>query len=181
MAFVQNGRFGLKYDGTLWAWGFNDGGLGVGTQEPVVTSPRKIESDIPWVLVPGLQLGTNSPSSALLGTPRIGSGAMLELNATPRNSVAIQSVEWLVNGVRVTTSTAQPWSHAFAAPTLADDESVRRVSIVARALDQSGAELSVHRINVDVVRDPVDNFYLHLRKVNSVFFDHCRNVRSYLL
>ena len=155
MAFVRNGRFGLKYDGTLWAWGWNSGGLGVGTQEPVVTSLRKIESDIPWVLVPGLQLLTNSPSSALLGTQRIGSGAMLELNATPRNSVAIQSVEWLVNGVRVTTSTAQPWSHAFAAPTLADDESVRRVSIVARALDQSGAELSVHRINVDVVRDPV--------------------------
>ena len=152
--FAYSGGFALKQDGSLWAWGYNGNGkLGTGNFADPLTQPTKIESTVAWMLPGAVGIKTNSPSPANLLVPRILSGGVLVLSATPLGGTKLASIEWFVNGTRLATATASPWSANTLAPALAEGEVSRRVHIEARVFNASGELLAIVRRELDVVRD----------------------------
>jgi hypothetical protein len=101
---------------------------------------------------PTIQIQTNSISPSNLRVPRIVSGGSLELSAVVRGRVA-GSVDWFVNGQHLGKANAERWSVTMIAPTLAEAETSRRLSVEAYVLDAAGWLIDVVRQEIDVVRD----------------------------
>jgi alpha-tubulin suppressor-like RCC1 family protein len=92
----QVSNFGVKFDGSLWAWGLNGsdsdwgGVLGTNTLEEVITVPRKIASGS-WIAVYGTAAPSSSgPSGGYIGIKSDGTlwnwGNNKEWNSTTQSS-----------------------------------------------------------------------------------------------
>jgi alpha-tubulin suppressor-like RCC1 family protein len=114
-----------------------------------VVNYRKYDSE---GKAPQLAIQANSPSRPSAPVLRVQEGGLLALTALPADDVAVASVEWYVDGVRVAVTGGAPWGYTTRLPLLAGGP-VRGLRIEARAYDTGGNMTSSERM-VEVVEDP---------------------------
>jgi alpha-tubulin suppressor-like RCC1 family protein len=116
--------------------------------------------------VPALAIRSNSPSPSTDAVLKVQEGTLLALTARPVDDVAVASVEWYVDGVRVAVTGGAPWGYTTRLPMLADG-TVKQLRVEARAYDTGGNMTASERI-VEVVRDSVPPAVLQVTPVSSV-------------
>ncbi|MEI7773446.1 MAG: Ig-like domain-containing protein, partial [Verrucomicrobiota bacterium] len=104
-------------------------------------------------VAPAIAIQSNSPSPKALAVPRVLSGGLLALTASPSDDVAVASVEWYVDGARVAVSGGSPWGYTMRLPKL-ETAASRRIKIEARVYDTGGNMTTSNESYVDVVNDP---------------------------